>query len=388
MPSGPDLGVVFIYGDPGSGGSYFGGSPGYSGGGGGGSYGGGETGQGSAPAQPPGPDLGTVVVSAPKPPPPPSAPIPRGVLVSSGASLPFGVGGAAPAPARPPPRRPAPRRTKPKPSRTRPQRPTRRSPAEPGPKYIPKKVPVLPRVLRTIIKGGGRLLGGIALLLHSEPAGPDDEYPGQLPMFPGFEPDRKPEPPPLVTVEVRARLPDPVSDFGTFYLPVTREPGRVASPVSPGIAPVVAPLGDTPAVQPGPQPTPRRKPTPRPKPQRMPRPAASPSPLSDVYFSQPLLNPTPRPTEAPQFNPFPEAQPIPQPRPRPQPTPSPKPNPKPLTAVNPFPVSSPQPNQDKCKCPKPKKRKERKQRSECHKGTYVETATGLIKNPSETISCQ
>jgi hypothetical protein len=65
----------------------------------------------------------------------------------------------------------------------------------------------------------------------------------------------------------------------------------------------------------------------------------------------------------------------------------------PRVLSDPFTLSQPAPSSSSpCQCsgsskPQRKKRK-RKQRDECRRGTYVETARGLIKSPKEKIQCR
>jgi len=54
-----------------------------------------------------------------------------------------------------------------------------------------------------------------------------------------------------------------------------------------------------------------------------------------------------------------------------------------------LPVPQPVPLEqlDPCNCPKKKPKKKRKPRTECSRGTYTQTATGLIKHAKEFFDC-
>jgi hypothetical protein len=43
---------------------------------------------------------------------------------------------------------------------------------------------------------------------------------------------------------------------------------------------------------------------------------------------------------------------------------------------------------DRCKCPQKAKPKKRKPRTQCYRGTYVETARGTTKHKIELITCE
>lgn len=161
----------------------------------------------------------------------------------------------------------------------------------------------------------------------------------------------------------------------------------------------------------------------------LPRPRPTPPPLQPVLVHAQRL-PDPKTAVQPRKSPEPAASPEPRPASSPKPTARPSsklfrvPDPdwsflldpfrlpdraprpgraptvrRPLTRASaprvlsdPFTLSQPAPSPSSpCQCssskPQRKKRK-RKQRDECRRGSYVETARGLIKSPKEKIQCR
>lgn len=381
----PGLGEIVIPGD--FWGPDLGGLPGLDYGGGGGQEadsGGGAPGGGAlqppappppptepvAPRPPPAaPEIPEVVVAAPKPaptPPKPALPIFVPSPDSSGQQFLGTVVAALPRRAPAPRRRPVPRRTKPAPRRTRPQRPStprpapRFTPAQPLPR--PSTVPLGARILAPL---SGAIAAGVAALLYSPALGPDDEYPGNRPMFPfpalppGEQPRERPQPSPIYQPGI----------IGEVTIPAPRAPlAPLPSPLGmPDLLPVGAPVSYLPFPIPGsrPSPMPGLVPTPRPRPVDVP---GLPLAIPEIF---PLASPLPAPAPA-----------------APRPAPSPSPFPNPLSPQQPE--LAPSPQQAGCRCPqqsKPK-RKQRKDRAVCRKGTYIETAKGLIKQPKETVKCR
>lgn len=319
----------------------------------------GSSGSGTPPSPPPAPDLGEVVVTAP-PAPQPSAPSVDLAVFGFG---PVGLTAANPIPRKAPaPRRAPPRRTQPKPGRTRPRRP--QSPPKPV-RYTPRPTPAAPALRRLaglLGRFASRVLGPLSLLLHSDPAGPEDEYPTGPVLFPPkLEPrderNRNPDPLGLLgEITVRGRRPEP-------YAPPSGETG-----LRPGYLP-------SPLVELGPLPTPSGVVVPRPG-------AGSPRP-------QPRTNPRPRGNPNPRIDPAPGLDPSPL-----TPLSSPRPGAKPRLEPAPFPgpENSPKTEAGKCNCPqqgKPKqKKKPKKKRTVCYRGTYTELRNGLRKYRKEKIPCR
>lgn len=317
-----------------------------------------------APA--PAPEIPEVVVRAPAAPPKPALPIFVPAPDYGGQPSLGTVVAALPRRAPAPRRRPVPRRTKPAPRRTRPQRP---STPRPAPRFTPSRpLPApstIPLGVRILAPLTGAIAAGVAALLYSPALGPDDEYPGNKPMFPfpalppGEQPRERPQPTPIYQPGI----------IGEVTIPAPRAPlAPLPSPLGmPDLLPIGAPMVNFPLPIPGarPAPMPGLVPTPRPRPVDVPG----------------------LPLAIPEI--FPVASPLPRPAPSsPRPTPTPSPNPFPLSPQQPELMPSPQ--QAGCRCPqqsKPK-RKQRKDRAVCRKGTYVETARGLIKQPKEQIKCR
>lgn len=167
------------------------------------------------------------------------------------------------------------------------------------------------------------------------------------------------------------------------------------------------PIGD-PALQPLPQ---RRA---RPGPSYAPAPylpgAPQPYEFGDFPIGlpspEPLARPrvAPRPAPAPDLSPFPfgDVEPttttVPRTAPR-TPTASPLPF-DPTAPFLPDPINNPQlvpqlavplipATPDTCTCSKPRKKpKKRKPRTECRRGTYVQTARGISYTPKEIVPCR
>lgn len=105
---------------------------------------------------------------------------------------------------------------------------------------------------------------------------------------------------------------------------------------------------------------------PRPEPRR---PVVAPSPRAPGAPAPSIPGSVGTPTDLTGFNPTP----LPLPRSQPFAPPSRPPPPK---------------GTKTCECEKPKRKKPRKQRTECRRGTYTETRSGLIKRPQRLIPCQ
>lgn len=319
-------------------------------------------------------DVPEVVVAAPRE--EPQSWIPPSIAEFGFGPVVGGLGvGPSPAP-RPKPRTaPRPRRTRPSPQRTRPQRP--QSPPKPV-RYTPAPPPapsIMRRLASLLGRFASRVAGPLGLLLYSEPAGPDDEYPTGPVLFPPkFEEPRNerrdsPEPTAdLGTVEVRGRYPRPA--------PTPRvEPSYRPSPLGP---PALDPLpfAAPDLLAPRPAPSGRQQPRSRPAP----APSADPVPTPGSPTGE--LNPFPRPRPKPATRPLPFAPP--------QPSPNAPTGPE-LTPSSPT-ESPPKTEASKCNCPAPrqpkKKEKKKKKRTECYRGTYTELKSGLRKYRKEKIPCR
>jgi hypothetical protein len=142
-------------------------------------------------------------------------------------------------------------------------------------------------------------------------------------------------------------------------------------------------------------PDPKTEATPR----RLPEPVASPAPRP-ASTPKPAARPSSKPFPVPDFLPewsfFADPYRLPDRAPRPGRTPTVR---RPLTRASaprvlsdPFTLAQPQPQpgSQSCQCTakREKQKRKRKQRDECRRGTYVETARGLIKSPKEKITCR
>jgi hypothetical protein len=276
----------------------------------------------------------------------------------------------------PPPRRAPVRRTRPAP-RTRPRRPVpRRLPPVRYTPVSPPKPSTIPLGARLLGSLGSALTAGVAALLYSAPAGPDDEYPGSTPMFPfpelpqNDQPNRDNE----RSNDLRdvPGLPGAApGSLGTIVIPSGYARPDISAPLgTPFIFPGIEPLpGPGTFASPATRPRPRPNPTPGVRPQPQPNPGVNP-------YAPTIPNPAPFP--APRATPAP-ASPVPRPGVGPTPTLNPSPGPQPTSQAQ------------QCKCSNQKskqKRKKRKDRTTCYRGTYVETARGLSKSPKEKITCQ
>lgn len=200
---------------------------------------------------------------------------------------------------------------------------------------------------------------------------------------------------------------------------------RALGPVVPGVARLPNPRGaPLPEVRVVGKPLSDRLAAPRPadKPSALPQPGLRPVPTPNLARPVPFASPAtvPKPgidfsfdiVRAPRYVPHPPPKRAPRDRTRPAPGPSSPPeinplspaprfpgagpitppglNPQPLPGVLTLPQLGPVPLEelDRCKCPKKKPRKKRQPRTECRKGTYVETRSGLQKSPKEIVECQ
>lgn len=319
------------------------------------------------------------------------------------------LGGAAvPKRRRAPKRRPRRTAPKPEPRRGRPRRgaPTRTPTSPDGiPRQLPPSYPrprpgdpAVPRpspLVRGVVSAARSLGSLAALILTPGPTGPSGT--GELyrgPYGPFADPEQWTD-----------------SDRGR---PESPRIGTRRSPRSPG-APGRS-VEDTPRRSPSPSPTPGPSDlpsgldriavpdlgtVPKPGPVAEPGRRGAPAPVAapfDVDFRFTVGRPAPRPGLRPLNDPlelpWSVAAPLPAPSPRPSPEPLPiappgaGPVPDPFAPGAPVLTAAPQPNPDRCNCPKPKPRKPRKPRSECKRGTYKQTARGIIYNPKETVPCQ
>jgi len=106
------------------------------------------------------------------------------------------------------------------------------------------------------------------------------------------------------------------------------------------------------------------------------------------------------PTPSPLLDPVPLqlTEPVPVPRPNERPSESPRPPGAPRAArpptipthLDPVPPIGPVPKEalNRCNCPPKKPAKKREPRVDCKRGTYRQTARGIIYNPKEAIPCQ
>jgi len=264
---------------------------------------------------------------------------------------------------------PKPRRTAPKPGRTRPTRP--RSPPKPPVRYTPRPIPTAPvpapglfgRLLTTLLR---TLSLPVALLTYSRPAGPDDEYPGDSPMFPGMSPQRGENDDLRRTQSAPSSRPGGTGNeglipgLGTIVIGSTgrahsQTPGVSigAGFVSPYLDLVSAPVIEN-------VPIPRGNVGPRDVPSSVGR---SPRIDQGTRLQRQPVPPTglvPELLGAPRMAPFPQ---LPLPRPRPSPTPRPT---TPVLPIGPQPLPTPGPDPSKVKCTcrpidnKPKKKRKKK----------------------------
>jgi len=261
---------------------------------------------------------------------------------------------------------PKPRRTAPKPGRTRPTRP--RSPPKPPVRYTPRPIPTAPgpapglfgRLLTTLLR---TISLPVALLTYSRPAGPDDEYPGDSPMYPGMGPQRgesddRPNQTRPNGAGSNVGNTGPNEGLGTVVIGGSYPRQSAAPGVSLGAA-LVTPYLDlvsAPVQENVPFPTVRdldRRGTPgvSPQPSQANRRNPRPAPTSGLV---------PDPLGAPRTAPFPQ---LPLPRPRPSPTPRPT---TPVLPIGPQPLPTPGPDPSKVKCTcrpidnKPKKKRKKK----------------------------
>lgn len=340
----------------------------------------------AAPASPPPttPEepLPEVVVSAPAP-PEPSAPAPPPAApwaTPSIAELPFvTVVGARPAPRRAPKRRAPVRRSKPKP------RPSRR--VRPLPRTAPRLPISVPPFLRSLLP--------VAIVAAITPAylkalaklsnyGTEQTFERMYGVpYDARDNQRSSDASPSVgrdrSPADAARAAPQLEQLPEVLVTGTR-PSAVAAP-----KPVLRPVA-IPNVGPAPFEVPDLEGSPEPR--RVSEPAPSPRPRP-----QPSPELVPSPATNPRGNPAPEFLPAPGPSAGPRPGFGPSPIKPPKTWELPDPAPKPTTNPDPCDCGKgkgkdKKKKKKRKKRKECWRGTFTETATGLIKRRREKISCK
>lgn len=207
-----------------------------------------------------------------------------------------------------------------------------------------------------------------------------------------------------------------------------RRPGQ---PVLPVPGPMFPGLPGNPPVPAGPAPSPR-SPTVTPRPASPgPTPSSPSDPPPGGSPNVPMPVPTPQPAPAPgRSSPVPVPRrdpgtapgtsPVGRPGPRPRPSPVPVTPPVPGPSWWPLPFAPPRLNPDKlswappgtgltpnnppgvgyAEVPQPqpepcretarqrKRKRKRKLRTECYRGTYTETATGLLKRKKEKIPCR
>lgn len=137
-------------------------------------------------------------------------------------------------------------------------------------------------------------------------------------------------------------------------------------------------------------------PTPRPARQNPPKPKAGrvgsfvipglgPTIVGPAPYVRPLPLATPTPSPSSPSSPSRPGQHLPGVRP------SNPPFLDPGRGLDPLPLPFGQPNRlspKNCSCAETKPRRPRKPRLSCHTGTYTETSTGLIKQPTRSISCR
>lgn len=279
-----------------------------------------------------------------------------------------------------PRRKPGRVKPKPRPRRRPPKRVTPRRPARvplrqpfPPPKKLPARFPLIT---------GGLILGELIF------GGGSDSSIGDRSTFlpPVERPDSVDDLQPVRTTV--GRLPAPNLGLPTVVVSAPRTGGGAVPNPARGAAPrTFLPPSSEPRLQPIPVGyvgLPQRffKPAPQ-RPKRQPRLDLGVTP----GFS------TPSPVTAPRELPDLRSPPVRTPAPgSPSPITPPGANPITLptfpgnlTALQPLAV--PLAATERCRCP-PKQRKKRKSRTECRRGTYVETASGLIKSPKEKVPCR
>jgi len=157
--------------------------------------------------------------------------------------------------------------------------------------------------------------------------------------------------------------------------------------------PVYSPLGDpllSPLGFPSPKPGTTTRPGVAPRPLALPLSAPIGAPYASP-FDLPLVGPGTRPGSRPDTKPGVAPKPSSKPRPLTLPSNTPLPffgtptDPGTLTEFQPG-IAKPPVETDTCQC-KPKKRKPRQPRTDCKRGTYQQTAKGIIYHPKETFPC-
>lgn len=255
-----------------------------------------------------------------------------------------------------------PRRAPAKPGRTNPAAPPRRGPMR---RTRPARQPDQPRVM---------------------PGQPVIPVPG--PMFPG-RPGNPPALPNPAQSPARSPTAAPVPAPNPRPGRSPGEPPPRETEVSPNAPISPAPVSPT-VPRPGSYPRPAPGPTPTPRPGPASRPAAPPAPAPlPVWRVIPWLplSPGSKPASWPKWRL--------SPRPSPSPAGQPSPLSPPLTGIEPggvaSPLTQPVPRSEPCESAQQrqrKKRKRRKRRTVCYRGTYRETATGLMKWKKERVSCR
>ena len=293
------------------------------------------------------------------PPPSTSGPQP---IISNDASVPLTFAGlgamnpfaAKPAPRRAPPRR-APMRRKPAPKKPTP-RPRRPLPVKKPP--LPEQpIRWLPKVAPKVLRVAGRAFGLLANLLWPSDLGDPERgyiYPPKRPPAPGT---RSPQP---VVNTRRDSLVESVLPEVTVYARRAIVPSSVGA-YDPALAVVADPFAGLQFGSPAPS-------------------LATPA----LHVAQPSIRPQGRtqPVRSPLDSFLSGSSNLP------------RKVPKPASPLKPgfleLPAAQPTPKEelDRCRRSQQKKRSKRKQRTECYRGTYIESAKGLSKRRLEKISCQ